>query len=263
MPVTHHHGHDVGERLYIHGHTPVHSTPAHVKIVALVSFIFIVVVTPVEQFWAFGVYAALLIGVAVTARISARVIAPRMLIEVPFVIFAVLMPFLGPEPDVEVLGLSLSQPGLLAAWGILAKGTLGVFGSVLLAATTPARDVIGGLERLRVPPLMVQIAAFMLRYVHVVADESHRMAVARESRGFEARGPRAWPVLARSVGALFIRSYERGERVHLAMLSRGYSGVMPDYGRPAQARDWRRAATLPGMALLVMASAWLVEWGVW
>jgi cobalt/nickel transport system permease protein len=53
------------------------------------------------------------------------------------------------------------------------------------------------------------------------------MKIGRESRGFSARNPRHWPVLARSAGALFIRSYERGERVHLAMLSRGYTGKMP------------------------------------
>ena len=54
------------------------------------------------------------------------------------------------------------------------------------------------------------------------------MRVALASRGFSARDPRHWPVLARSVGALFIRSYERGERVHLAMLSRGHgTGAAP------------------------------------
>jgi cobalt/nickel transport system permease protein len=53
------------------------------------------------------------------------------------------------------------------------------------------------------------------------------MRVARESRGFTARSVRAWPALATSAGALFIRSYERGERVHLAMLSRGYGGRLP------------------------------------
>ena len=60
---------------------------------------------------------------------------------------------------------------------------------------------------------------FMVRYLDVVTSEMQRMKIARESRGFTARNPRHWPVLARSAGALFIRSYERGERVHLAMLS--------------------------------------------
>ena len=61
------------------------------------------------------------------------------------------------------------------------------------------------------------------RILDVVTDEMRRMRVALASRGFTARNPLHWPVLARSAGALFIRSYERGERVHLAMLSRGGS----------------------------------------
>ena len=67
----------------------------------------------------------------------------------------------------------------------------------------------------------MQILGFMVRYLDVVTDEMRRMRVALASRGFTARNPRHWPVIARSAGALFIRSYERGERVHLAMLSRG------------------------------------------
>ncbi|MFM8894885.1 MAG: cobalt ECF transporter T component CbiQ [Actinomycetales bacterium] len=262
MPTTHHHGHDVGERLYVHQHTPVHALPAEVKTIAMVAFVFAVVATPNRQFWAFGVYALLLAGVAVGARIPATPIAPRMLVEVPFVLFAVLMPFLGPEPKVDFLGLSLSEAGLLAGWGILIKGTLGVVASILLAATTPARDLLLGLERLRVPQLIVQIASFMLRYVHVVGDEMHRMALARQSRGFEATGIRSWPVLAHSAGALFIRAYERGERVHLAMLSRGYTGRMPNLARQGTtAGDWLQALLLPAAAAFVLGAALIVNGG--
>jgi cobalt/nickel transport system permease protein len=103
------------------------------------------------------------------------------------------------------------------------KGTLGVLASLLLAATTEPHDLVHGLERLRMPALMVQILAFMVRYLDVVGDEMHRMRIALSSRGFTPRNPRHWPVIARSAGALFIRSYERGERVHLAMLSRGHA----------------------------------------
>jgi cobalt/nickel transport system permease protein len=67
----------------------------------------------------------------------------------------------------------------------------------------------------------------MLRYTNVVNSEMERMRIARASRGFEPRGIKHWRVLGQSAGALFIRSYERGERVHLAMVSRGYKGLMP------------------------------------
>ena len=59
------------------------------------------------------------------------------------------------------------------------------------------------------PNLLVQIMGFMIRYLDVVTDEMGRMKVARESRGFRASTVRHWPILARSSGALFIRSYER------------------------------------------------------
>ena len=252
MPTQHHHGHDVGERLYLHRHTPIHRLPAEVKVVAMVAFIFTVVATPPDQFWAFGVYAVFLVVVASMARIPATVILPRMLVEVPFVFFALLMPFFGSGPTVEILGLTLSQAGLLAGWNILVKGTLGVVCSILLAATTPARDLLLGLERLKVPALLVQIASFMLRYSHVVTEEMHRMALAREARGFHARGIRSWPVIARSAGALFIRSYERGERVHLAMLSRGYTGRLPELAPvTTTAGDWRLGMVLPAAGLIV------------
>jgi cobalt/nickel transport system permease protein len=83
------------------------------------------------------------------------------------------------------------------------------------------------------------------------------MRIARESRGFQARDIRQLPVLARSAGALFIRCYERGERVHLSMLSRGYTGRMPALGVPAAtAGQWATAAMLPGLALLVSVAVW-------
>ena len=94
-------------------------------------------------------------------------------------------------------------------------------------ATTEPQDLLRGLQRLRMPDLVVQIMGFMIRYLDVVTAELGRMMTALRSRGCDPRSPRHWPVLARSLGALFIRSYERGERVHLAMLSRGYDGRLP------------------------------------
>jgi cobalt/nickel transport system permease protein len=233
--------------------------PAHVKIVALITFVLIVVATPREAFWAFGVYAALLLVVLRVAAIPPRFVLRRMIVEVPFVLFALLMPFVAQGDEVVVLGISVSEQGLLAAWNLLAKATLGVVASIALAATTEPRDVIVGLQTLRVPQVLVQIMAFMVRYIDVVGDEMSRMRIARESRGFDAHGPRQWRVLAHAAGALFIRSYERGERVHLAMLSRGYTGSLPTL-RPvtADGRQWARAAALPAVAAVVAVAAWTV-----
>jgi len=245
-------------RLYRHGHTPVHRLPAHVKLVSLLAFVLVVVATPREAFWAFGAYAALLAGVAVTARLPLPFIVKRMVVEVPFVVFALLLPFLAAGPDVTVAGLSLSQEGLLAGWNILAKGTLGVVASILLAATTDARALLLALQRLRVPPVLVEITAFMVRYADVITGEMNRMKVARESRGFSGNVGRRLGVVATSAGALFIRSYERGERVHLAMLSRGYTGALPVLEvQQAQTVQWVGAALLPFSALVVSVVAWM------
>ena len=217
-----------GHRLHVHGHSPVHRAPAHLKLLALLGFVLLVVATPREWFAAYAAYLLVLLGVVRLARVPYGFLAKRMVVEVPFVVFAVLMPFVATGPRTEVLGVALSEPGLLAAWGLLAKGTLGVLASLTMAATTEPTDVLAGLQRLRVPELVVQIMALMIRYLDVVTAELGRMLVAMRSRGCDPRSPRHWPALARSLGALFVRSYERGERVHLAMLSRGYTGRLPD-----------------------------------
>ncbi|MBU6147006.1 MAG: cobalt ECF transporter T component CbiQ [Actinomycetales bacterium] len=211
----------------MHGHSAVHTIPAHLKLLAILGFLLVVVSTPIEVWWAFPCYAAIVLSLMAAARLPAPLVARRMLIEVPFVVFALAMPVVGSPPRIEVLGLSLSEPGLWAGASVLAKATIGVLCSILLAATTPVRELLDGLTRLRVPAVLVQIAGFMVRYTTVVLDQMRRMRIARESRGFTARGPRQWRVIAAAAGALFVRAYERGERVYLAMLSRGFTGTMP------------------------------------
>ena len=216
-----------GHKLHFHGHSLIHRAPAHLKILALVGFVLVVVATPREWFPVYAGYLAVIAVVVALSKVPPTYLLKRMVVELPFVVFALLLPLVAHGPTTEVLGLELSESGLLSAWGLLAKGTLGVLASLTLAATTEPQDLLAGLERLRLPNLLVQIMGFMVRYLDVVTSEMHRMKIARESRGFTASNPRHWPVLARSAGALFIRSFERGERVHLAMLSRGYTGRMP------------------------------------
>jgi cobalt/nickel transport system permease protein len=260
------HGHGGG-----HGHrglhlprpSPVHRLAPQCKVAASLLFTLAVVSMPREAFWAYGCAALVLVVVARLAQVPLRFVARRLVIELPFVAFAVFLPLLGHGERVEVLGLPLSVAGLWGAWNILVKGTIGVAASVLLAATTSVPELLVGLDRLRVPRAFTAIAGFMVRYADVVADELRRMQVARASRGHEARSLGQWRVLAASAGALFVRAYERGERAHLAMLSRGYTGTMPPLGGgvpSAVGRDWAVALVAPALAAALAVAAWSPRW---
>jgi cobalt/nickel transport system permease protein len=220
---------------------------------AVLTFIIVSASTPITTWQAFIAYFAAIFAVSLIAKIPTLTLLTRSLIEIPFIFFAVLMPFFGSGERFEAGPFNLYRESLLAAAGIVVKGTLGVLSAVVLSTTTTARELLRGLEKLHLPKLMVQIAAFMLRYVNVISDEMERMKVARESRGFIATGIKDWKVIATAASALFIRSYERGERVHLAMLSRGYTGTLPhDQSEGAAIKIWLQGLALPLFALSVL-----------
>ena len=249
------HGGALGSR-YVAGTSHVHRLEPHLKVVSVLAFALVVVATPVHASWAAAAYAGYL-GAVLTAAAVAGVGPGRLVrglvVEIPFLGFALLMPFVAQGPQVEVLGLSLSQSGLAAGGGLLAKATLSVLAATVLAATTEPRELVRGLERLRLPQVLVQILTFMVRYADVVGEELRRMRIARESRGFRGGRLSALRVLGPATGSLFVRCFERGERVHLAMLSRGYSGRLVT--APADgvaARSWAAALTLPLAAAAVL-----------
>ena len=243
--------------LYHQGKSALHRLPAHLKLVAGLGFVVGVVATPREAFWAFGIFAALLVAFTVVARLPVGFVARRLLIEVPFVAVALLLPFFGGGEHTEVLGTSLSVPGLWTMWNILIKATLGLWTSVVLGATTPVPDMLAGLHRLRLPSPIVGIAGFMLRYVDVVLGQFARMRRAMESRAYRPRSLRGARPMAATTGALFVRSYERGERVYLAMASRGYTGIIPPTSVATVANSaWIGATALLLVTWAIAAIAW-------
>lgn len=251
--------------LYHDGRSIVHRLPGEVKIAALVVFVLAVVATPREMFWPYGIYASILVIVWWFARIPLRWILPRMLIEVPFLVLAVLLPFAEGGQRIDVAGLSLSVSGLYAAWGIVIKGTLGVAASLTLAATTTARELPLALSRLGVPALVTSVLVLMVRYIDVLSAEAGRMRMARLARGDSPRTLHQAGAIAKGVGALFLRSYERGERVYLAMLARGYDGTVPPLvlgpggAVAATPRVWTAAMLPAAAAVTVAASAWVLR----
>jgi cobalt/nickel transport system permease protein len=242
--------------LYVHGHSPIHRLPPETKVAAAFAFVFAVAITPREAVWAFAVDAAVLIAVIARSQVPARFVLTRLTVIVPFVAFALFIPFVGSGERIEVLGVALSRDGLWGAWNVLVKAGIGATTSILLAATTEIPRLLAGMNRLRVPATLTMIASFMVRYLELLAGEVRRMRIAMASRGYAPRWLWDARPVAASAGALFVRSYERGERVHAAMLSRGYTGVMPDLDtRRASARQWAVVAPLPVTAWVVAVIA--------
>lgn len=232
----------------------------HARIVGLVAFACAVVALPREATWPFGVLLVVALVLLTRAGASPRWVLPRLSVELPFLVFALALPFAAVGPRVDVGPFALSVDGLWAGWALFAKGTICVLAALALAAATPAPALLEGLARLRVPEPLVLIGTFFARYVHVTSGRWAAMTRAQAARGFDPRTPASWPALTQGLGALFIRSYEHGERVHRAMLARGFTGTMPDavgVGSRATASEWLDALW-PAAIGLAVGLIWVV-----
>lgn len=213
------------------------------KVACLFAWVLAVVATPARAPWAFALHAATLLCVARAVRLPFRSLMRGLLVEIPFVLFALALPFVANGPQVHVLGLPLSVDGCWAAWEILAKATLGIGGAVVFRSTTAPAQILEGLEGLHVPAVMVAIAGFMIRYLHVVSADLRRLQIARISRGDDPRWLWQGRAIAATAGTVFVRSFERGERVHAAMLARGFDGQFaPSTATREKARWWPTSA---------------------
>lgn len=242
--------------LYVHEHSLLHRLPPEIKVLGLALYVAAVAITPREAIWAFGLYASGIVTLITLARIPLRFVATRLVAILPFVAFALMLPFIGTGKTTDIAGLSLSVEGIWSMWNILAKAAIGASASILLSATTEVPDILKGLSRLRVPPVLTSIASFMIRYLEVIAGELGRMRTAMTARGYDPRWIGQARPIASSAGALFIRSYERGERVYDSMVARGYDGTMPVL-TPSTATPgrWARSMLVPAAALAVATIA--------
>ncbi len=205
----------------------IHRLDPRAKIGGLGGITLVGVSTPLGAWPAFAACALALTAVAVAAGLGPRLVWSRVRVIVPLVGAAAFVPFVRGGPAVELGPLALSEAGLATFLIVSVKAGIGAVSAVVLGATTSFPEILHGLERLRAPRLLIVIAAFMYRYVFVIADETRRMRAALAARGYRPRHLGQVAALGRMVTALFLRSYERGERVYVAMLARGYAGTMP------------------------------------
>jgi cobalt/nickel transport system permease protein len=195
--------------------SPIHRLPAGTKCCSALAIVLAVVSTPLRSLEALGfmiAVAALQLGILLVSRIPFTFLARRMLIVEPIILGVAL--------------LALFQPnGSRACFELMLKGTLCAATMLLLANTTPIADLLRVLRRVRIPALLVTTMALACRYLYVLVDQLQRMRRARASRSFGPSFVQVWRSHAAMLGQLFVRSYDRAERIYLAMCARGWEGA--------------------------------------
>lgn len=237
----HHHRADPSRPEHDHAHatsfesltyiiSPLHALDARAKIIAaLVIVLGVVLTAPLKLAEAAGLGALLLAG-GVIAQLPLGRLIVRSAAVLPFAAtIALLAPIqhAGGSWNAAGLASAYSGDGWMIAWGIVSKAWFSAFCMVLLAASTRRADLLAALRRLKVPDVFVLLLSFIARYVSVLADQLRSLRIALMSRAPRLKGRALLRSLGSLAGNLFVRSYERGERVYAAMLSRGYTGTLP------------------------------------
>tara|TARA_B110000858_G_C17533340_1_gene350227 strand:+ start:48 stop:641 length:594 start_codon:yes stop_codon:yes gene_type:complete len=163
------------------------------------------------------------------SRIPLKTYLKRLTIDIPFILFALFLPFLSSGNNdvvMTILSFDVYRTGLLEMLAILFKATSGVSLGIVLTATTTNIEIIYGLQKLKLPSIIIAIMSFSIRYIDVFIDEFKRVKISMQSRGYIEKGIKNLIPIAYASGAMLIRGYERGERVYLSMVSRGFNGVI-------------------------------------
>ena len=214
----------------------IHRLDPRVKVVGTVLFILSNALLPDGAWTAFGLAWLFLLWANSRSHLGVDFTFRRSFIALPFALAAVSAIFspLGNPLATWHLGpwtLTPTDFGLLKFASILVRSWLSVQAAILLVATTRFPDMIHAFEHLRVPAVLTTIVAFLYRYLFVLTDEVMRLLRAREARSAASPASRSgrsvlWRarVAGNMAGQLFLRSYERSDRIYNAMLARGYAG---------------------------------------
>lgn len=208
--------------------SPIRNLNPKTKFIALTGIVILIVSTSPEEMEKFALYSLLVLGLLFLSRIGPMIYIRRLLVITPFVLVAlVAVPFVTPDPNMPPIplgigGISVSRAGLLVLFGVTAKATLAVLLMTVLLSSTPFTDLLTGLREIKIPSVLTDTLSFMYHYQFLLIDEMERISRARDARMYGGRWLWHAPIVGYVIGALFLRSLERGERTYLAMKARGY-----------------------------------------
>jgi cobalt/nickel transport system permease protein len=209
------------------GNSLIHKADSRLKIIILVIYILVVVLIPKHAPEYYFFFAAIPVLLSFLSGISIFHFFSKLLKIYPMIFFiSFLIPFFPSDGDQEIqFGiLKIYQDSLDKFIYINIKSILSIFMSIILTTTTSFDMLLKGMEKLRLPKIFILILSFMYRFIFLLIDEVERMFTAYQSRYIKLNLIPRLRIIAQQLGVLFIRTYERGERVFQAMDARGFSG---------------------------------------
>jgi len=252
---------------YRAGRSPIHHLDPRIKLVLALAFILVTSLTPVGVWPVYVLLFAIALSVEMLSELGVGYVLKRAALAFPFVLAAAPLIFTGGGPPLASwpIGsgtLTLSQPGVERFLSIAIKSWISVQMAIVLAASTPFPALLMAMRAIRLPRLLVAIFGLMWRYLFVLADEALRLMRARAARsgalerpGLKPGRSLAWRarVTGGMAGSLFVRAFERGDRIYAAMAARGYDGEVRSMPLPRIApAQW--GLLIAGLALLAALS---------
>ena len=246
---------------YHQGDSILHRLDARIKVILTVAIILSNVLLPDAAWLVFGLAWLFIIAANWLSKLGWAFTLKRSFIALPFALAAFSVLFAMPgEPigsfHIGMWTFTITDFGLVRYLSILIRSWLSVQVAILLVAVTEFPDIIHALAHLRLPVIFTTIVSFLYRYLFVLTDEVIRLLRARRSRSGaiasqKSGGSMAWQarVAGHMAGQLFLRSYERSDRIYRAMQSRGYQGqLMVMHADHIHKRDW----SIGGLALFAL-----------
>lgn len=209
--------------LLANGNSRLHMLDPRAKVLATLFFVVSVVSCnryELSILLPFALYPLFLLG---AANLPPGFIARKVLLVLPFAfVVGMFNPLIDRETLVTIGNLEISG-GLISWIAIIVKALLTVSAALILVGITGFPAICRALGQMGMPQAFVVQLMFLYRYIFVLTDEGSRVSRARELRscGKKGMGMSAFGSLA---GNLLLRTWQRAERIHMAMISRGFSG---------------------------------------
>ena len=127
----------------------------------------------------------------------------------------------GVTPVATLGRLTLYREGLLLGAAVALRIWCDIVWLAALVLTTRFPELLQALRWLRIPAILVDTLAMIYRYAFLLHEEFVRMRTASQSRGGWCGYARTLRTIGRITAQIFMRAFDRSERISWAMFARG------------------------------------------